>query len=418
MSITVFDDKFALAVVIGFRQINDFFYDDLVAYEDTAVADTITIISTHKEDEIEFFQIPFGEFVRRDGSPAGANVTDTVDYLNLQFTGQGEGGDPPSITSVDNATAISGEDFLFQVMADNGPIWFTESNLPSGLVLNQLNGRISGITTNTGGSPFSVSLGAVNNFGVGQQNFTLNVVPSGTFQNTYSTDFRFNRFHYCTGGTTNDFYFEGSDKFSFSTWVRFNREPSERVFLSRTQSNGEGYKVGLDRVGSQSRPFFELRGSSGALKVRAPSGITKEQWTHVAVTYDGSGAASGATIYIDGSAVVADVISNGFGGAVGNTDVRFLLGALWNNSALPSSRYGGQLDEVSVWADELSSSDITAIYNGGTPKDLSGEAFYGANISWWRMGDGDTFPIINDQNASNGLTMVNMTPANFDASTP
>ena len=55
------------------------------------------------------------------------------------------------------------------------------------------------------------------------------------------------------------------------------------------------------------------------------------------------------------------------------------------------------MDEIALWDSELSSSDITAIYNSGTPDDLSGYS----PLHWWRFGDGT-----GDVNASGG------TPAN------
>jgi len=42
------------------------------------------------------------------------------------------------------------------------------------------------------------------------------------------------------------------------------------------------------------------------------------------------------------------------------------------------------LDEFSVFDSALSSSDITAIYNSGTPTDLTSLS----PVGWWRMGDG------------------------------
>ena len=41
------------------------------------------------------------------------------------------------------------------------------------------------------------------------------------------------------------------------------------------------------------------------------------------------------------------------------------------------------MDEVSVFDSELSASDVTTIYNGGTPNDISSLS----PVSWWRMGE-------------------------------
>ena len=46
--------------------------------------------------------------------------------------------------------------------------------------------------------------------------------------------------------------------------------------------------------------------------------------------------------------------------------------------------FRGKLDEVSIWSKALSDADVTDIYNGGTPGDLS---LSSSLKSWWRMGD-------------------------------
>jgi len=73
------------------------------------------------------------------------------------------------------------------------------------------------------------------------------------------------------------------------------------------------------------------------------------------------------------------------------------------------------IDEVSVYNTALSASDATAIYNGGVPTDLTSYA----PLGWFRMGDGSTFPTINDvgSGGSNG-TMNNMSASNFVTDVP
>lgn len=65
------------------------------------------------------------------------------------------------------------------------------------------------------------------------------------------------------------------------------------------------------------------------------------------------------------------------------------------------------IDEVSLYNKVLTSEERTAIYNSGTPTDLSSYNPYG----WWRMGDdsGDVFPTIKDIGSGGyDFTMTNM----------
>jgi len=72
------------------------------------------------------------------------------------------------------------------------------------------------------------------------------------------------------------------------------------------------------------------------------------------------------------------------------------------------------MDELAVFDDELTASEITAIYNLGTPTDLTGHDHLEA---WWRMGDDASDDLtggtgqLTDQVGSNNLTPYNTTSA-------
>ena len=78
-------------------------------------------------------------------------------------------------------------------------------------------------------------------------------------------------------------------------------------------------------------------------------------------------------------------------------------------------RNSARIDEVALWASD-ESANVAAIYNSGSPHDLS--LLSSAPDHWWRMGDGDTYPAINDNNASLNFTMVNMTSADIVSDVP
>ena len=78
--------------------------------------------------------------------------------------------------------------------------------------------------------------------------------------------------------------------------------------------------------------------------------------------------------------------------------------------------FTGTIDEVGIWTTTaLSASDVTSIYNSGVPNDISSLS----PVSWWRMGDGDTYPTITDNGSGgNDGTMNAMSSANFVADVP
>ena len=79
----------------------------------------------------------------------------------------------PVLTSATMATATRGENFNFQITADNAPTGFTATGLPAGLTLS-LGGLISGMPTTLGAS--TVSLTASNETGTGMASLEITVV--------------------------------------------------------------------------------------------------------------------------------------------------------------------------------------------------------------------------------------------------
>ncbi len=72
------------------------------------------------------------------------------------------------------------------------------------------------------------------------------------------------------------------------------------------------------------------------------------------------------------------------------------------------------LDEIALFNTNLSASDVTAIYNGGIPNDISSLS----PINWWRCGDGDTAPTLTDNGSGgNNGTMTNFSTFSTDVPT-
>ena len=69
-----------------------------------------------------------------------------------------------------------------------------------------------------------------------------------------------------------------------------------------------------------------------------------------------------------------------------------------------------RVDEVAVF-DSDQSLNAALIYNLGVPFDMT--TLLQQPVSWWRMGDGDTYPTLVDSIGSADFTMVNMTAADI-----
>jgi len=104
-------------------------------------------------------------------------------------------------------------------------------------------------------------------------------------------------------------------------------------------------------------------------------------WQHLVFVYDGSNSAN-TKMYLD-NVEQSPTVGGVFPSSLDLTGLNTIIGAGYSISY----PYAGLLDEVSYFNTTLSPSDITNIYNGGLPNDLSSLS----PISWWRMGDAATY---------------------------
>ena len=111
-----------------------------------------------------------------------------------------------------------------------------------------------------------------------------------------------------------------------------------------------------------------IRGAWGSLT--SASAINPGNWQHLFLTRD-SGTQK---VYVDGSLKYTYTVSTSF------TLARF--GAY---SAAGSYYLDGNMDEIALW-DSGQDSNAAAIYNSGTPADLTALS----PLHWWRMGDNDS----------------------------
>ena len=78
--------------------------------------------------------------------------------------------------------------------------------------------------------------------------------------------------------------------------------------------------------------------------------------------------------------------------------------------------FTGNIDEVAIWSGTDLRNDVATIYNNGEPTDLNNNGLT-APTTWYRMGDGDTAPTIQDTNGSANLTMQNFSTFSTDVPT-
>jgi len=232
---------------------------------------------------------------------------------------------------------------------------------------------------------------------------TANGIPpssgGGAFINTYSVNFDGSN-DYVTVGNYSDYNFGsgGTDSaFSISAWINMTDATD---FIVAAKDDGGSNRQYSIRFVSDKIHFYLLGG--GYIGRLYNTAVTSDQgsWIHVGFTYDGSKSDTGIKIYRNGTRV-DDTNYSGFTYVgMSATSAPFEIG---RQGSIYSQ---GLIDEVAIFNSELSSADVTAIYNSGLPADLSSYS----PVGWWRMGDNDggTGTTITDQGSGgNDGTLTN-----------
>ena len=223
-----------------------------------------------------------------------------------------------------------------------------------------------------------------------------------SFANTYSVNLDGTNDYIDCGGVS-DFSFTdgaGNDSaFSISAWVKFDSINRARVISKDTSTSTREYLFGTNN----SNKVNMLLGTGHVnLDVQNNTTLNTTDWFHVVATYDGSETASGLKVYVNADA--SSLTNNSAGSYAGmslsggNLEIgRFANGHSFLN---------GLVDEIAVFSSELSSAQVTSIYNNGVPNNITSLS----PLGWWRMGDNDggTGTTITDQGSGgNNGTLTN-----------
>jgi len=231
-------------------------------------------------------------------------------------------------------------------------------------------------------NPSSVSSG-VTGITLASSGFTTANI-SGTFLKTlefiYSVSLDGTDDYIDCGGDS-DFSFTdgaGNDSaFSISAWVKLGSN-------NRTRVAGKGNLEWLFGTSSSNKLTLYLwsnDSTAGWIAQQETTTLATGAWHHIVATYDGSNNASGINLYRAGSLVTMSNASTGSYAGMASQQGSLRIGQ-WEYP--PGSVMNGLVDEVAVFNYELSSSQVSDIYNGGGPGDLTSLS----PLGWWRMGDG------------------------------
>lgn len=207
--------------------------------------------------------------------------------------------------------------------------------------------------------------------------------------------------------------FDRTDSFSISFWAKTS-SASAQTNLARWDSSAAKGFLSFFNTG-QVNVFFG-GSSANRIRVKFTFNFSDGVYHHYIWTYNGNSTAAGWNLYIDGVLKTLAVDQDSL--STPTTNAKTMQIGVNDDSGSP---YNGVMDEVSIYNKELSSSEVTDIFNLGIPRRIS-ELGSGSNlITWLRFTqiDKDNFPIIADNSGNNNDgTAANMESSDIQGDTP
>jgi hypothetical protein len=147
---------------------------------------------------------------------------------------------------------------------------------------------------------------------------------------------------------------------SCSFWVKRANTASATLVSFGTSIANFGFTAQVDNTGIL---YFQLFSGGGQAYIILNTGISASVWTHLCLTYDGTKLASGMKIYINGTLAATTVGLASYAGQVAFTSSVVLAVMGGPDNSQPADNV--LLDSLYFWNVDLTTGNITAIYNGG-----------------------------------------------------
>ena len=219
---------------------------------------------------------------------------------------------------------------------------------------------------------------------------------------------------YANIGNQSEIAFERTDPFSVSLWVKTTQSSTGYMMAKGAATgNARGWSVRIT-LGKVYLNLISVVTTSHLQAQTTSVTVNNGAWHHICITYSGNSSTSGVTIYVDDSSAALTSNVN----TLSSTTLSIASATIGSREG-GDSPYGGNIDEVTVWDKELSSSEASEIYNSGAPAHSLLHSAIANLVGYWKMGDEDTFPTLTDSSvSSNDATMINMLANDIESDAP
>ena len=154
---------------------------------------------------------------------------------------------------------------------------------------------------------------------------------------------------------------QGQDNFTISLWLNPDSLSGTQRFVSQwnsSQSDGATIIIQVDSSGYVT--FYSRTDANQSNTITSSSTIPSGSWSHVAVVFYLDGSQHKAKMYIDGSVVASGNFDNNIRDNASGTPLNL------GRQASGSEYLNGKIDQVLIYDSELSSSEISSLYNSGS----------------------------------------------------
>ncbi len=380
----------------------DFSNTSLACYEDGVLIQKVTNASVLASRKTAMILCTFG-------SGAGNSLAATVSNFCIWEDALSDGGVSAGQVAGGDVATLFNNGTPLQEMS-SGPkystliAWWKFDNLTSGLLDNKNSFNASAQLVSGQTTPVAEYTGFVNTLagdssGMSQANLVQSDLQTVAPYSKYAMDFDGTN-DYIDLGNTNAIKL-GAGDFTFSAWINPNSWGSgyEGIYVNNSTN---GVYIGKDSAGN-----FVLRIVNVSNVISHSTLPTANTWTHICITrLNGN-----CTLYYNGSSVATGSSTQNF-----NANTNVYIGGDPGTGPSTSALMNGKISNVSIWNAELTSAQVTEIYNEGLPSNLNSHSAYSNLVSWWQLGENSSFTggwIFADEKGSNNGDGQNMTEANL-----
>jgi len=182
----------------------------------------------------------------------------------------------------------------------------------------------------------------------------------------------------------------GDTPFSVSAWIYVNDVSTDiGTIVGKFTLSGTGNEWMFKQEQGYLHFYmydFDKSGTGDQKRIIASSAtVTSNTWHHVVVTCDGGSGTPGYTLYTDASTTAGTQQFTNNYAQTRNTSAPLTIGAADLGSG--NRIFEDKIADVVIFNKELSSAEVTELYNSGNVKDVRTHSAYDNVISWWKMGD-------------------------------